>query len=575
MRVGGLITYLLASAAGASLLAPPPCQEVLQEGWNTVALMTSIKLCIDSRLCASDEHGRHIAPRGRDVATQMLNVLRTQADYRLADLLRYKTSDITNKCRNPSTKKECILEVVLRDALKSTVHSSSSWRVLNLWSESRRASLFFGNPTIRVTKWDINVSNRTVDNNKENFCPSQTKTLSSLILPPHLNSTAACPVLPTDYRRLIDKELNPRIMKAYDRMNECPAKVPRHDFDEDEESTVTFSSNKQQCECLKPNERLMTFLYPLGHGKEAEVWRVCIWDGHQSEITAFKLFRRQFRGLSYMKSRGIAPEIPQTVTKSKKVVGPLSYDHIWAKVKASLTDAIEFSAILPHDIAVLTSGIYDVCTDSLPLLTPQRWDTLNRYVVYLGLGATFPQASSDLQVFVNGHEDELTIKQIQVVAQSLLKAAMELETLGFIWMDLKPQNILMVDGVAKIGDIGFMKPINEMSRKPGIGTAGYRPFEAFADSTPAEFPITASRVSFALGVSIYALLFGALPWTEAQIRGMSHKAVKLDHWNIDINYVAPDEVPPEVTEVLLGLLHPNPVRRWSLATAAAHPFFLS
>lgn len=574
MRGGDLLFIILLAVISSGdtqrqispFVPPKECQNALQEGWNTVALMTAVKLCIDSRLCGSDEHGRHIATRGPNVPSQMLNVLRTQADYRLADLLRYKTPHIINNCKD---EKACVLETVLTDALNDTVvYSSSAWRTLNLWSEARRASLFFGNPTIKVQKWDIIVSNRTTEplvNNDFQLCP--TEETNKLIMPTHLNSKAMCPVLYTDYKRLIQEDLKPRINVAYNRMNECPAALVTRDFVEEE----SFIS--ETCECLKPSERLMTFLYPLGHGKEAEVWRVCVSDGNSYEITAFKLFRRQFRGLSYMKSRGFAPEIPQTVTKSKKVVQPISYDHIWTKVKASLTDAIEFSAVLPHDIAVLASGIYDVCTDQLPLLTPQRWDTVNRYVVYLGMGATFPEASSDLQVYVNGHEDELTIGQIQRVARSLLKAAAELERLGFVWMDLKPQNVLMVDGVAKIGDIGFMKPINEMSKRPGIGTAGFRPFEAFAQSSSTEFPITTARVSFALGVSIYALLFGALPWTEAQIRAMAHKAVNLETWNIDINYVSPEEVPQEITEVLLGLLHPNPVRRWSLATAAAHPFF--
>lgn len=68
-------------------------------------------------------------------------------------------------------------------------------------------------------------------------------------------------------------------------------------------------------------------------------------------------------------------------------------------------------------------------------------------------------------------------------------------------------------------------------KMPGIGTAGFRPFESLVSKL--RLPLYQSRAVFALGVTLYSMAFGKLPWKEKEIETMAKDATKLRQWKLE------------------------------------------
>src|SRR5437763_16559496 len=100
-----------------------------------------------------------------------------------------------------------------------------------------------------------------------------------------------------------------------------------------------------------------------------------------------------------------------------------------------------------------------------------------------------------------------------------LDMAMALEYLHgrrLVHRDIKPGNILLTtSGVAKLGDLGLAKPMDEDSELTGLhqgfGTSWYMPYEQVLN---ARFVDGRSDI-FALGATLYHLLTGAVPFPGA------------------------------------------------------------
>ncbi|XP_019905611.1 serine/threonine-protein kinase SBK1 isoform X2 [Esox lucius] len=142
---------------------------------------------------------------------------------------------------------------------------------------------------------------------------------------------------------------------------------------------------------------------------------------------------------------------------------------------------------------------------------------------------------------------------VQRVVSQLSGALTHLHSLGFVHRDVKPENIFLVDaacGWVKLGDFGMAKAVG--TKVPGVwySSAYCTPEAEIAkdseDSSHNTVPKTkggnvldnktqrvwmsveASTDCWALGILIYAMLTGSLPWTETASDDRSY--IKYKEW---------------------------------------------
>jgi hypothetical protein len=92
----------------------------------------------------------------------------------------------------------------------------------------------------------------------------------------------------------------------------------------------------------------------------------------------------------------------------------------------------------------------------------------------------------------------LTLEEILSIARSLLSALNHLQQRSVSHCDVKPDNILLVQGRWQLGDLGLASRIDEV--RPGRGTLAYWPPEGPCDQT---------ADLYALGKTLYLMLTGA------------------------------------------------------------------
>ncbi len=95
------------------------------------------------------------------------------------------------------------------------------------------------------------------------------------------------------------------------------------------------------------------------------------------------------------------------------------------------------------------------------------------------------------------NEEPLPVEDCLHLAQSLAGALAQLHDHGLLHRDVKPSNILYVDGIPKLGDIGLVAEAGES--RSFVGTEGY---------VPPEGPGSVKADLFALGKVLYQMLTG-------------------------------------------------------------------
>ena len=110
----------------------------------------------------------------------------------------------------------------------------------------------------------------------------------------------------------------------------------------------------------------------------------------------------------------------------------------------------------------------------------------------------------------NGGKASSETEAINIVLQ-ILTGLENLHEKGFVHRDLKPDNILIMNGKFCLADFGVSREIKTHSKATGTaGTMEYMPPEAFA-KTPS---ITSQTDIWAVGVILQKLLTGSLPYPQ-------------------------------------------------------------
>lgn len=130
--------------------------------------------------------------------------------------------------------------------------------------------------------------------------------------------------------------------------------------------------------------------------------------------------------------------------------------------------------------------------------------------------------------------------------------------IGIIHRDLKPDNVLLThDGIPKIGDFGLAKRLHGrgVQELPGVlaGTPHYMAPELFSGQ-----PASPASDVYALGVTLYCMLTGRLPFPRQQINAMI-AAVTYES-PPSLRQLRPD-IPLEVCEGISLMLEKSPLNR--------------
>ena len=151
-------------------------------------------------------------------------------------------------------------------------------------------------------------------------------------------------------------------------------------------------------------------------------------------------------------------------------------------------------------------------------------------------------------------------KAISVAAQIL--AGLEYaHRSGLIHRDIKPQNVLITpDGAVKVTDFGIAKSVSDLGLTEAglaLGTAHYfSPEQAKGERVVPQSDI------YAVGVTLYEMLTGRLPFESENIMGLAYKHISEEAPSVrNLN----PSVPPRLDAIILKSMAKDPQQRFGSA----------
>lgn len=339
------------------------------------------------------------------------------------------------------------------EVILSRKYSGEDWKYLRNWDEMEKSSVFFGHPTLRFRlKSVFKTSAVSLQSMPPTASPSKYSDASrisndlsgALHNINDLNPAFTVDLVGTSSSRSSDQTCpvihasgNSRGVRM-DRVlvNELNVCAPRSDTFASHLSDLIGSgfqdAKKSASRCLLPlstdtdltpfpdlrmslplsgDERLVTFLEPLGHGAEAEVWRVCISGSRagvkdtSAQFAALKVYRRQFRYPRHPRSSSLGEE------RGQKIDPIPPFNETWDKAVGSLNEAVGSARLLPQSVALLPLSIWDVGSKGFFHVTTERYSAISRYSVYLGYAAAFDIADEVGSPYCSQHISDFMIFQ--------------------------------------------------------------------------------------------------------------------------------------------------------------------
>ena len=210
----------------------------------------------------------------------------------------------------------------------------------------------------------------------------------------------------------------------------------------------------------------------------------------------------------------------------------------------------------------------------------------------MGETVYLPMALADTDLYATVESDgALPEAHARPLFREVVSALQHMHSLGVYHGDVKPENVLVLGGEARLADFGGAA-FTRLSRRPCAtvlygspeAVASYRAYEVGKGS---DSPVVDAALGdvWGLAVSIIAALTAFLPWELAE-----ESDGRYGHWVKGFVECVDGELPVElarrmffgegVSEVspcllslLAGMLHPNPEARLTLDQVAAHPWF--
>ena len=102
--------------------------------------------------------------------------------------------------------------------------------------------------------------------------------------------------------------------------------------------------------------------------------------------------------------------------------------------------------------------------------------------------------------------------------RDILNGFRHLHSKGIVHRDLKPANLIMHDYTIKIADLGLSKCANYEMLESIVGTPMYMSPQIFEGQG-----YTAKTDIWSLGVILYEMLYGRVPWKASSFNEYKHK----------------------------------------------------